>query len=225
MTATITRRDVQTREAVSRELQWDRCVDDRAINIEVQCGVVTLTGKVGSYAQKMAAVEAARRVNSVLDVIDHIAVIPAPEETRNDEEIARAIREGLGWNARLAGVQIQVEVSDGQVTLRGEVPFLCLREYAGQFAGQFAGVRQVINEIEVRAAAVEAGTVKQAIEEALDRYAAREKEHIQVAFENGTVTLTGWVYHWDEKQAALRAASFAPGVQRIEDHLRINPFF
>lgn len=225
MTATITRRDVQTREAVVKELQWDRCVDDRAISVEVQCGVVTLSGTVGNYAQKVAAVEAARRVNSVLDVIDQITVAHASGEARGDEEVAQAIRDGLAWNARLDGAQIQVEVSNGQVTLRGEVPFLCLREYAGQFVGQFAGVRQVVNQIAVRAITVEASTVKQAIEEALDRHAAREREHIQVAFEDGTVTLTGWVYHWDEKQAVLRAASFAPGVQRIEDHLRINPFF
>ena len=57
-----------------RELKWDSRIDWATINVEVNAAVATLTGAVSSYAQKIAAQEAAHRVAGVLDVANDIEV-------------------------------------------------------------------------------------------------------------------------------------------------------
>ena len=225
MTATITRRDNHTQDAVVQELLWDTCVDDSAVEVGVDSGVITLTGTVDSYAQKMAAEEATHRVSGVLDVINDLVIRLTEDTFRLDAEITKAVQQALAWDALLPDENIEVVVTNGWVTLRGEVPFWSNRVYAPQVIRNMNGILGITNEITVRAATPASEQTKQSIEEALERHAAREKEHIQVTFENGTVTLTGWVYNWNEKLAVLRAAGFARGVQYVEDNLRINPYF
>ena len=225
MTATMTRRDAHTQEAVVLELNWDTVVDNSAITVGVDSGVITLAGTVDSYAQKMAAEEAARRVSGVLDVVNAIEIKLTNRTFRLDVEITEAAQKVLEWDALIPEATITVSVTDGWVTMEGTVPTWSQREYAPQALRNLNGVRGITNEITVNTSQTDAEEVKQTIEEALERHAAREKEHIQVVFANGTVTLTGWVYNWSEKLAVLRAAGFARGVQNVEDNLRINPYF
>lgn len=225
MTATMTRRDHHTREAVVQELRWDTCVDESAVTVGVDSGVITLTGTVDSYAKKIAAEEAAHRVSGVLDVINDIVIRLTEDTFRLDTEITKAIQQALEWDALLPDANIAVVVTDGWVTLKGEVPFWSNREYAPQVIRSLSGISGITNEITVRPTFAEAKQVKLAIEAALERHTAREKEHIQVTFEDGRVTLTGWVYNWNEKLTVLRAAGFASGVCSVEDNLRINPYF
>ena len=68
------RSDRDLKQRILRELKWDSRIDWASINVEVNDGVVTLTGAVSSYAQKIAAQEAAHRVAGVLDVANDIEV-------------------------------------------------------------------------------------------------------------------------------------------------------
>ena len=213
---------------VYRELRWDSRVDQTAIGVEVDGGIVTLTGTLDSYAKKLAAREAAHRVMGVLDVADDIQVKWPGSVERTDTEIAREVRSSLEWNAFVPDDKILSTVADGFVTLEGEV--LTLREKVDAEAAvrNLAGVHGVRNRIHVLPTKADPVRLRESIEAALERHAERhaerEAERIQVRVENGTVILEGRVRTWPEKQAVLGTVSHAPGVREVQDRLSVNPW-
>jgi osmotically-inducible protein OsmY len=222
LTATRTDRDIQ--HDVLLELRWDSRVRETEIGVEVDNGVVTLTGTVDSYAKKIAAKEAAHRVCGVLDVADDVVVKLPGSLRRTDTEIAHAVREALEWNAFVPDTRIRSTVGDGWVSLEGEVSTLREKEDAEAAVRSLAGVRAVNNRLTVTPVKADPARLRQSIEEALARRAEREAEKIHVSVENGTVTLEGRVRTWPEKKAVLGTVSHAPGVRQLRDRLAVNPW-
>ena len=120
--------DKLIRDDVNAELSRDDRLKGTKIGVAVSKGKVTLTGTVNSYAQKLAAQDAAHRVDGVLDVADGIQVVSAADLARTDEEIARAVRHTLEGAVFFPREQIRSTVSDGWVTLEGEVETYNRRE-------------------------------------------------------------------------------------------------
>jgi osmotically-inducible protein OsmY len=216
--------DRQIQQEVMRELRWDSRVDETEIGVEVDKGVVTLTGTVNSYAKKLAGREAAHRVTGVLDVADDVRVKSQGSRERTDTEIAHAVRTSLEWDAFVPDQKIRSTVTEGFVTLEGEVATLREKEDAEAAVRNLAGVRDVRNRLFVAAVKADPVKLREAIEEALERRAEREAERIRVSVEEGTVTLEGKVRTWPEKQAILGAVSHAPGVREVRDKLAVNPW-
>src|SRR3989337_248322 len=121
MTQAIKKSDTQIHHDVLEELKWDSRVDETEVGVEVDNGVVTLTGTVTSWAKRMAAEEAAHRVSGVLDVANDVKVRIPGELTRTDTEIAQAVRRTLEWDVFVPDERITSTVSDGWVTLEGPV--------------------------------------------------------------------------------------------------------
>jgi osmotically-inducible protein OsmY len=215
--------DAAIQQAVIEELTWDTRVDATDVGVEVDQGVVTLTGTVDSYAKRLAAQEAAHRVAGVLDVANDIRVHLPGGRTRTDTEIAQAVRHALEWDALVPDERIQSTVTDGWVTLAGTVDSWSQREDAEVAVRRLAGVHGVTDAITITAPRVAPDTVRQAIESALSRRAVREADRIRVTVRDNTVTLTGIVHSWEEKRAVVGAAAHAPGVAHIDDQLRIMP--
>jgi len=218
--------DSQIQQDVLRELGWDPRVEETEVGVEVDRGVVTLTGTVSSWAKRAAAQEAAHRVAGVLDVANDIEVKLPGHLVRTDTEIAQAVRRALEWDALVPHERIQSTVSDGWVTLEGSVDVWTEREDAERAVQNLVGVRGVTDKTTVtEAKRVEPERVREAIEHALERRAEREAKRIEVeVIGAGTVTLTGQVRSWAEKRATLAAARFAPGVRSVVDHLEISPW-
>jgi osmotically-inducible protein OsmY len=216
--------DEQIHQDVLRELRWDSRVDDTEVGVEVDKGVVTLTGTVASYAKKLAAKEAAHRVTGVLDVADDIRVKTPGSLERTDTEIAQAVRHALEWDVLVPDTRITSTVSDGWVTLEGSVDRLRERDDAERAVRHLHGVRGVWNKLVVRPSTVQPERVREVIEDALERSAEHEVKRIQVQVSDGAVTLTGRVRSYAEKRAVLGAVSHAPGVHTVHDHLRIDPY-
>jgi osmotically-inducible protein OsmY len=187
--------------------------------------VATLTGSVASYAQKFAAQEAAHRVIGVLDVANDIEVNPSDGFVRSDTELARAVRSALEWDALVPDDQIQSTVSDGWVTLEGEVNYWRERTDAERAIRRLTGVVGVINKITIRKQAVNVDQLREEIEEALETRADRETERLRIEVHDGAVDLWGRVHSWKERRAVLGSISHAPGVAQVRDHLRIDPYF
>lgn len=216
--------DQEIQYDVFRELRWDSRVDQTEIGVEVDDGIVTLTGTVDSYAKKLAAREAAHRVLGVLDVADDVQVKWPGSLERTDTEIARAVRTSLEWNAFVPGEKILSTVTEGFVTLEGEVTTLREKVDAETVVRNLAGVHGVRNRIHVVAGKADPVQLRESIEAALERRAEREAERIHVQVEDGTVLLEGRVRTWPEKQAILGAVSHAPGVREVKDGLSVNPW-
>ena len=86
--------DRELQEAVMAELGWEPSVEAAHIGVTANAGVVTLTGHVQSFAQKVAAERAAARVKGVRAVAEDIEVKLPYDIRRADEDIA-----GCGFRA------------------------------------------------------------------------------------------------------------------------------
>jgi osmotically-inducible protein OsmY len=120
--ASTMRTDIQLQAEILDELRHDRHVRASDVGVQVAGGVVTLTGRVCSYAKKVAAAEAAHRVPGVLDVANEIEVRPAGPAAPTDAEIARAVRLALVADWLVPDHAIRTTVCRGWVTLEGAVP-------------------------------------------------------------------------------------------------------
>jgi len=216
--------DAQIHQDVLRELRWDSRVDETEVGVQVDQGVVTLTGTVASYAKKLAAQDAAHRVTGVLDVADDVRVKVPGSLGRTDTEIAQAVRHALEWDVLVPDTRITSTVTDGWVTLEGGVDRLRECADAERAVRYLRGVHGVHNKLVVRPPTVQPERVREVIEDALERSAEHEVKRIQVQVSDGTVTLTGRVRSYAEKRAVMGAVSHAPGVHTVQDHLRIDPY-
>src|SRR5579883_3242924 len=113
--------DLQLRQDVLDELDFEPAVNAAHIGVAVADGVVTLSGHVGSYAEKLAAESAARRVKGVRAIAQEIEVRYPSDKKTADDEIAARILSLLRWNTVVPADSIQVRVQDGWVTLTGQV--------------------------------------------------------------------------------------------------------
>jgi osmotically-inducible protein OsmY len=176
---------------------------------------------VSSWAKKVAAEEAAHRVSGVLDVANDVIVkVPSTTE-RNDSEIAAAVRETLTWDVFVPDEKIHSTVSNGFVTLKGEVDTHAQRDDAARAVRNLSGVRGVLNQITVNRAQVTPTVLRTAIQHALERRADREAAKIQIDVEGGRVTLHGDVHSWMEREAVLGAVTGTRGVEDVVDRMRI----
>jgi len=223
MTERIKKTDTQIHHDVLEELKWDSRVDETEVGVEVDKGVVTLTGTVTSWAKRMAAQEAARRVIGVLDVANDIQVKIPGGLARTDTEIAQAVRHALQWDVFVPEEQISSTVSDGWVTLDGTVERWSQRNNAERAVRNLTGVKGVANRITVKPTKPVTEDVHKAIEQVLERRAEREAKRIHVDVRDGIVTLTGSVHSWAERKSVVAAARFTPGVRDVEDHLVTEP--
>ncbi len=219
MTLVDPKADARIRHDVLEELAWDPHVDETEVGVEVDGGVVTLTGPVTSWAKRAAAQDAARRVAGVLDVANDIQVKTPGGLDRSDTEIAQAVRRALEWDVFVEHERIRSTVTKGCVTLDGAVDRLSQRDDAERAVRNLTGVTNVVNKITVAALTSTSESVARAIERALERRAERHARRIGVEVHDGIVTLTGSVYSWSERRSVLGAARSTPGVHAVEDRL------
>jgi osmotically-inducible protein OsmY len=214
--------DLELRRDVLDELEWEPSVDAAQIGAAVERGVVTLTGAVKSYAEKLAAARVAERVRGVKAVANDIEVrLPGIAE-RSDAEIARAAADALKWTTVIPDGPIKVSVSRGWITLEGEVDWQYQRDAAFEAVHHLVGVNGVTNLITLKPHA-SATEVQSRIEAAFRRSAELDARKVRVETHDGKVTLRGDVRSWSERQEAERTAWAAPGVSQVENLILIAP--
>jgi len=220
-TSTEARTDEQIQRAVLEELKWEPRVNPSEIGVAVKEGVVTLTGWVDSYTKRWAAEEAAHRVRGVKAVANDVEVRLPTSSERTDADIAAAAIRALEWDGLIPGEKVQVTVSKGWVTLRGDVEWQFQKEEAERVARRLSAVRGVTNLIVVKPR-VTPTELKQRIEQAIVRNAELDAQRIQVEVQGSKVTMRGTVRSWTEREAAERAAWAAPGVTAVENLITIS---
>lgn len=214
--------NVQLRQNVLDELTFEPSVDAAHIGVAADGGIVTLTGHVGSYAEKLQAVKAARRVKGVHGIADEIEVRHANDKKVSDDEIAKRAVDILNWDTMVPTDDVKVTVRDGWVTLSGEVNWHYQRKAAEDDVRKLSGVRGISNSVGI-AHRAQAYDIKQKIEQALKRHAENEARAIRVRVEGGNkVVLEGAVDTWDERAAVENAAWSAAGVKSVDARLTIS---
>lgn len=218
-TASITGTDVHVRKAVVRQLDWDPEVDAGAIGVSAHDGVVTLTGFVDSYAEKLAAERVAKHVRGVRGVANDIVV--RQMVGRTDADIAHDAILALRGRPALADT-VQVAVHRGHITLTGQVEWLLQKEVAARAVRHVRGLLGVFNHITVKPGAGQRD-VRRRIATAIHHHADLDARQIAVAVQDDTATLTGTVSSWMQREAAERAAASAPGITRVDNQILVVP--
>lgn len=214
--------DRQLQQDVTDEIRYEPSLDEKEIGINVSNGLVTLTGRVKTYSERVAALRAVERVAGVKAIAIELHVIPPKAFEHTDVEIAEAAVRALSWCASVPRERVKARVEKGWLTIEGKLDWQFQREAAEGAVRLLAGVRGLTNLIEV-APPVKAVEVSQKITAALSRSAALHAQQIKVEAHDRRVTLKGIVHSWDERREAEHAAWAAPGVAAVENELAIAP--
>ena len=215
------RPDTEIRHDVEEELDWDPQIGTCDIAVAVRNGVVTLAGSVHSFGDRAQAEADVKRVKGVAAIANEIVVRLPLVSRKSDPDIAHEVVAGLEREVPAAFEQIRTRVSDGRVTLEGEVAWEDDRKRAEDAAFRVRGIRSVRNDIVVRPQLLPV-EIKSKIQAAFLLDAEIDADSLIVDLAgNGTVILTGSVHSVTERNAAERAAWSTPGVRQVDNRIEV----
>lgn len=221
MINTLDKTDTELKKDVLSELTYEPSVKVTDIGVLVKDGMVTLNGDATSYIEKWSAVNAAKRVAGVKAITDEIEVKIPDIDRRTDEDITLAVVDCIAWSTTIPLDVVEVIVSDGWVSLAGEVEWWYQLNAAVDLVQQMAGVTGVFNGISVKSKAVKMA-IKEDINSALKRSAIVDADKIQVEISGNRVVLRGDVRSFAARDEAERIAWSETGVSSVDNHLGVN---
>lgn len=211
--------DHEIQRDVMDELTWEPSLNATEIGVAVHNGVVTLSGYVRLYAQKMAAENAAKRVKGVKAVAEDIQVILANGKL-TDTQIAESVVKALEWNSLVPDERLHVKIDEGWVTIEGEVDWLYQKDAASEAVNCLNGVKGVSNYVRVRPK-LNTLIIKENIRKALERNADLEAGRIRIDTVGSKVILRGTARSWNERKEVERAVASAPGVTEVDYQIAV----
>jgi osmotically-inducible protein OsmY len=213
--------DSELKTDVQSELLWDPLVPEARVGVAVNDGVVTLTGHLDTYAEKIAAKRAVERVSGVKAIAVELDVIPPGIHQRSDTEIAAAVEHALSWNTSIPQERVKATVEKGWVTLSGELDWNFQRRAVERMVRPLKGVAGITDNIRLKTLPLPVN-LSSRIQDALTRQAMREARRIEIVTDGSVVTLRGHVHSWAERSAAEGATWSAPGVSRVNNELIVE---
>jgi osmotically-inducible protein OsmY len=210
--------DEELQRDVRIALLWEPSVTATHVGVSVKDGVVTLTGHVPSYVEKVGAERAAKRVEGVKAVANEIDVKLPESSRRTDQDIAVAAVNALNSKLFVPADRIKVTVSNGWIILEGDVKWQFQRRAAERAVRNLPGVRGISDNIKI-SSRVSPPQLQSKIEAALKRQAVLDAQRISVDVNGNEVVLRGTVRSWSEKQEAERTAWSAPGVMSVNSQI------
>jgi osmotically-inducible protein OsmY len=212
--------DIQLQHDVIAELKWDTSINSAQIGVAVNGGVVTLSGHVDKYSEKWAAERAALKVTGIKALAIEIEVVLPFTNHRRDSDIACTAETVLMWTTNWPTDDVQVMVENGWVTITGELDFAYQKESASNAVINLMGVKGISNQIVIRPT-LTSSSVKSDIQAALKRRALTDAEEIMVSVDGGSVTLSGKVHSWSERDMVKDLVRNTHGVTDVYNNISI----
>jgi len=206
---------------VQNAIKWEPLLNAAEINVTAKDGVVSLTGVVDSYAKKIEAENAAKKVSGVKAIVEKIEVNFPNFNSKGNVEIANDILTSLKSNWFIPSDKITVKVEDGWVTLEGELSWNFQREAAINVVNYLAGVKGVFDNIKIKSE-IQNAIEQKDVENAIARSSSIDENDIQVNVSGTTVTLSGTVEFWYQKEEAERLAWNTPGIWHVENEIVVD---
>jgi len=213
--------DAQLRRDVEDELATEPSLDATAIGVAVEDGIITLSGHVASYSEKLAAERCVARVLGVGAIVSELDIKLPGSSRVTDEDIARAALSALAWNSLVPRDRIKIQVGSGWITVEGDVDWHYQKAAAYDAVCNLRGVTGVTDKITVRPANI-GNAVTAHIEAALRRRFGKHLEHIKIETRGDHVTLRGTVTSLSERAEVERAAWTTPGVCNVDNNLAVE---
>ncbi len=206
---------------VQNAIKWEPLLNDAEIGVTAKDGVVSLSGVVDSYAKKMEAENAAKKVIGVKALVEKIEVNFPGSLKKTNVEIANEVLASLKANLSIPQDKVTVKVEDGWVTLEGELPWNYQKEAAKRGINYLIGVKGVTNSIKIKADTYDA-IEKKVVEDAIARSWSVDDSDINISVSGTTVTIDGTVDSWYEKEEASRIVWNTPGVWNVKNELVVD---
>ncbi len=223
--------DSELKADVTNALLLDPATDSYEIDVAANNGMVTLSGRVESWAEKNLADDVSKSVKGVKDVVNNISIFF--ESDRTDYEIKSEIERKLEMNAYINEALVEVKVDKAAVTLTGSVG--SAREKNNVYAEAWVGgVKNVDNQLEVKwylgddmqkpdKFSLKSDTeIKEAIKDTLLYDPRTSSFNIDVEVNNGVANLRGTVDNLKAKNSAEQDALNTIGVWKVNNYLKVR---
>lgn len=199
----------------------------RSVNATVEDRIVTLTGSVDLYQQKLDAAKKVRKLANV-DGVRNLISVDGP--TVSDNDLARKLAPGLYYDRMgydIAFNYITASVQNGVITLGGATRTDVDHDYALALVGNTPGVKDVIDNISVAPVSQFDDRIRLSAMRAiyrdpvLERYAIDPARPIRIVVANGKLTLYGTVANSMDKQIAGVKAAQVFGAFTVTNNLEV----
>jgi len=229
----VSRSDEDIRKDIQTALQQDPATESYQTTVSVQGAVATLTGSVGSYAEKQLATRIAKGVKGIKEVRNDVTINYMAKRT--DSEIAADVKARLQWDIWINGGLINPVVKGGKVTLTGTIGSAISKSRAfddawvnGVTSVDDSGLKiepQAHNgaQQKLKSTISSDSEIKQAVQAALRLDARVSVFSPDVTVEDGVVILGGSADNLKAKTAAAQDAKNVVGVSLVENHLKVRP--
>jgi len=217
--------DQEIQSAVKAQLEKKELF--RAIKAEVNEGIVTISGEVPLYMDKVNAEKRVRKVKNVDGVRNRVEV-GGPGIV--DDEVRENLSTKLRYDRAGYGIvfnNLGVDVNNGVVTIAGNVRDYPDRDSALAIVSTTAGVKEVVDEIEVAPVSISDDRLRVRLARAiygdtsLRKYAMDPQAPIRIIVENGHVELAGMVLNDMDRQLAFMRANVVPGIFSVTNNLSV----
>jgi hyperosmotically inducible protein len=221
------RYDQQIQRQVAEELQKKERL--RGITVTVEDAIVTLSGRVTLYIDKVNAESRVRKIKNLDGIRNHITVETTPVENAElRETLADRLRyHRAGYGALFNNVTVGVE--NGVVTIGGKMRDYPDRDSAIAIVETTPGVKDVIDELDVAPLSKADDELRMRLARAvyghasLRKYGLDPQAPIRIVVENGHVELSGVVNSKGDRQIVYTQVKFVPGVFSVTNRLIVAP--
>lgn len=227
------RNDYSIEREIREDLLNDPATESWEVIVDVNDGIVTLSGTVDSWQERKLPEFVVKNVRGVKGIKNNMDI--EYKKDRPDFRIEEEIKKTMEYDVRVDHVLIDVEANQGDVTLSGTVGSLTEKHMAIADAW-VSGVKSVNSDnLKVERWARDEDLrkdkyiektdeeVKEAVKDAFIRDPRVYSFNPEVSVDMGYVTLNGTVNNLQAKRAAENTARNVVGVFGVYNNLKVRP--